>query len=38
MSKNAKKAKIKSLATEQSEAVIEGELAYWDTLDEDDEE
>lgn len=38
ISKNAKTANIKSLSVEQIEAVIEGELAYCDTLDEDEDE
>ena len=36
ISKNAKKANIQTLSVEQIEAVIEGELAYCDTLDEDE--
>lgn len=36
ISKNTKKANNKTLSVEQIEAVIEGELAYCDTLDEDE--
>ena len=38
ISKNAKAANIKKLTPEQVEAVIEGELAYCDTLDDEDED
>lgn len=38
ISKNAKGANIKSLTAEQIEAVIEGELSYCDTLDDEEEE
>ena len=38
ISKNAKVANIKTLSAQQIEAVIEGELAYCDTLDDDEEE
>lgn len=37
ISKNAKAANIKTLSAQQIEAVIEGELAYCETLDDDEE-